>query len=162
MTKASERDPLPSSVFFSFLNNFMLASSTLRSLGGRSLSSSKLFTMQGLSLTNLEIQSSGTKHPSLDDLPASDVKCHMSCSQLQVILLILITQNNHPGCMALPFSEFKKKRNPVKPVSGLSFAPPCAEHQAGSSSPIREAHHQCILGCHSHRKSTNLENTFIF
>ena len=46
--------------------------------GALGASEGRLLTMLGLSsLTNLKIQSSGTKHPSLDSFPADDVKCHL-------------------------------------------------------------------------------------
>ena len=71
--------------------------------------------------------------------------------------------NNHPVCMELPQSNFKNKRNLVEPVcEWIIISLCCAEHtDARTSPPIREAHHQCILGCHK-KNQRGAENSLIF
>ena len=49
----------------------------------------------------------------------------------------------------LPLSNFKNKRNLVEPLCEWIIIPPCVvlSWVGGASPPIREADHQCILGC---------------
>ena len=80
--------------------------------------------MPGLSpLTNLKIQSSGTKHPSCDDSLLLTSNVTSACSQAPGNTFDFEYLPDYT-MFELPLIRFKNKRNLVEPVvSGLSFAP---------------------------------------